>query len=425
MEDKREIEALLEQMHLKEKEEAMQKKHSFWESQPVKQFSEEQNSETVEEGPVQVNQDAEGVRETGYALPGGYEWCDCDISSAEGAQEVYTLLSENYVEDDDNMFRFNYSSHFLSWALQPPGFKPFWHVGVRVIKSKKLVAFISAIPAKIRVGKNSPKGKDGVSMVEINFLCVHKKLRTKRLAPVLIREITRRVNLFDIWQASYTAGVIIPTPLATCRYFHRSLNPKKLIEVGFSKLGKRMTLSRTIKLHKLPQKTSTPGLRRMSKEDAPQVLELLNAYLAQFDLACLFQSVDEVEHWFLPRENVIYTYVVDAGEGKDGKRKITDIMSFYSLPSTIIGNEHHKELRAAFSYYNIANTASLKSLMEDALICARDENFDVFNALDIMQNAEFMKDLKFGIGDGHLQYYLYNWKVKKALTPQQVGLVLL
>ena len=61
MEDKREIEALLEQMHLKEKEEAMQKKHSFWESQPVKQFSEEQNSETVEEGPVQVNQ----VRQSG------------------------------------------------------------------------------------------------------------------------------------------------------------------------------------------------------------------------------------------------------------------------------------------------------------------------------------------------------------------------
>jgi hypothetical protein len=32
-------------------------------------------------------------------------------------------------------------------------------------------------------------------MVEINFLCVHKRLRSKRLAPVLIKEITRRVNL--------------------------------------------------------------------------------------------------------------------------------------------------------------------------------------------------------------------------------------
>ena len=39
--------------------------------------------------------------------------------------------------------------------------------------------------------------------------------------------------------------------------------------------------------------------------------------------------------------------------------------------------------------------------------------------------VQFMKDLKFGIGDGHLQYYLYNWKVAKPLLPSQVGLVLL
>ena len=63
--------------------------------------------------------------------------------------------------------------------------------------------------------------------------------------------------------------------------------------------------------------------------------------------------------------------------------------------------------------------------MEDALICARDEGFDVYNALDIMENGSFMKELKFGIGDGHLQYYLYNWKIKQSLNPSQVGLVLL
>lgn len=54
-------------------------------------------------------------------------------------------------------------------------------------------------------------------MVEINFLCVHKKLRSKRVAPVLIREITRRVNLEGIFQAVYTAGVVLPKPVATCR----------------------------------------------------------------------------------------------------------------------------------------------------------------------------------------------------------------
>lgn len=54
-------------------------------------------------------------------------------------------------------------------------------------------------------------------MVEINFLCVHKKLRSKRMAPVLIREITRRVNLQGIFQAVYTAGVVLPKPVGTCR----------------------------------------------------------------------------------------------------------------------------------------------------------------------------------------------------------------
>lgn len=30
-------------------------------------------------------------------------------------KELYTLLNENYVEDDENMFRFDYSPNFLKW----------------------------------------------------------------------------------------------------------------------------------------------------------------------------------------------------------------------------------------------------------------------------------------------------------------------
>lgn len=89
-------------------------------------------------------------------------------------------------------------------------------------------------------------------MAEINFLCVHKKLRSKRLAPVLIKEVTRRVNRLNIWQAVYTAGIVIPTPVASCRYYHRSLNPVKLINIGFSYLRNNATMSMTKKLYKLP-----------------------------------------------------------------------------------------------------------------------------------------------------------------------------
>lgn len=79
-------------------------------------------------------------------------------------RELYELLSANYVEDDDASFRFKYSAEFLKWALKPPGWVPEWHVGVRVAKKDKdankagegsgkgrLVAFISAIPVKLRV----------------------------------------------------------------------------------------------------------------------------------------------------------------------------------------------------------------------------------------------------------------------------------
>ena len=46
--------------------------------------------------------------------------------------------------------------------------------------------------------------------------------------------------------------------------------------------------------------------------------------------------------------------------------------------------------------------------------------FDVFNALDLMENKEFLEKLKFGIGDGNLQYYLYNWKCP-FMEPEKVS----
>lgn len=94
--------------------------------------------------------------------------------------------------------------------------------------------------------------------MEINFLCVHKKLRSKRMAPVLIREITRRVNLEGIFQATYTAGVLLPKPIAACRYWHRSLNPKKLVDIQFSQMPRNMTMQRMIRLYRLPEVVHAP-----------------------------------------------------------------------------------------------------------------------------------------------------------------------
>lgn len=57
---------------------------------------------------------------------------------------------------------------------------------------------------------------------------------------------------------------------------------------------------------------------------------------------------------------------------------------------------------------------------------AAGKGYDVFNALDLLENHSFLKDLKFGIGDGALQYYLYNWRMGAApITAGETGLILL
>jgi glycylpeptide N-tetradecanoyltransferase len=49
------------------------------------------------------------------------------------------------------MFRFDYSTEFLKWALLPPGQYPDWIIGVRMQTTKKLVGFITGIPVNLVV----------------------------------------------------------------------------------------------------------------------------------------------------------------------------------------------------------------------------------------------------------------------------------
>ncbi|XP_065838154.1 glycylpeptide N-tetradecanoyltransferase 2-like [Oscarella lobularis] len=386
--------------------EAKSRSYEFWKTQPVPQFEEKVTANEA------IEADKEEIRPDPYTLPDTFEWDTLDLDQREILDELYMLLWENYVEDDDNMFRFDYSREFLLWALKPPGWKLNWHCGVRAKKNKKLLGFISGVPARIKI-------YDHVQvMVEINFLCVHKKLRSKRVAPVLIKEITRRVHMEGIFQAVYTAGVVLPKPVAVCRYWHRSLNPKKLIAVKFSHLSRHMTMQRTIRLYRLPMETKTEGLRLAQDKDMPRITQLLNDYLQKFDLCPVFHE-EEVRHWFSPQENIIYCYVVENKETK----AITDMISFYSLPSTVMDNPEYNDLRAAYSFYNVSTITPLVDLIQDALIIAKNAEFDVFNALNVMENKTFLEKLKFGIGDGNLHYYLYNWRCP-SMDANKVALVL-
>ncbi|KAM3440610.1 hypothetical protein MY4824_002058 [Beauveria thailandica] len=387
--------------------------YKFWATQPVPRFDEDQ---TVPDGPLRI-QTVDQISKEPADLVSGFEWVTMDLKSEEEIKEVYELLNGHYVEDDDSTFRFNYSPSILRWAMMAPGWHKRYHVGVRASQSRKLVAFISAIPVHLRVRDQS------ITASEVNFLCVHKKLRGKRLAPVLIKEVTRISNLEGVWQGLYTAGIVLPRPVSTCQYYHRPLNWQKLYEVGFSYLPHGSKPQYQVRKYAVPESTGTRGWRTMRPEDVPAVVDLQSRYSKRYDIAPEL-SADEVAHWLVPKvepsgEQVVWTYVV---EGAD--KKITDFISFYCVESSVIKNARHNVLRVAYLFYYATETglaepedrAALKtrlnSLVSDALTMAKKEKFDVFNALTLMDNGLFLEQQKFARGDGQLHYYLFNYRTK-------------
>ena len=114
------------------------------------------------------------------------------------------------------------------------------------------------------------------------------------------------------------------------RYYHRSLNISKLVDVKFTYVPRNMTLARMIRLHKLPDAphfSRHACLREMEENDLPEVTALFKRYMQRFDMAPEL-TMDDARHQFLsgrgepegtePETNrrkgqVVWSYVVEVG----------------------------------------------------------------------------------------------------------------
>ena len=59
-----------------------------------------------------------------------------------------------------------------------------------------------------------------------------------------------------------------------------------------------------------------------------------------FQSSKLFQA--DVLHWFIPQENIIESFVV---EDPDHPGTLTDFVSFYTLPSTVMNHPQHNSIK--------------------------------------------------------------------------------
>lgn len=307
-------------------------------------------------------------------LPEGFEWHESNVEdNVEELETIHKFLDANYIED--TIWKLDCARDFLFWCL-----KRSKCVSVRINTTKAIVGFIcyERVPIK----------EERIAFV--NFLCVHKKLRSKRLTPVLISEITRRIKLEGINQAIYTSATSLSKPSFSCTYYHRYLRVENLMQTQFiNPNGNVRVLS---KLYNLP--TRSLPLRRIQKEDCKMLAELLNGYTRDTPISITF-SEEICESYFLG--GVVQTWVL-GGIGTP-----TDMISFYTLPIT--NKLLHTSVKAAYLWYYVSTTTTLPIFVQEALIIAKEQGFDVFSCLDIFRNEEFVAELKFKQGTGTLHYY--------------------
>lgn len=140
----------------------------------------------------------------------------------------------------------------------------------------------------------------------------------------------------------------------------------------------------------------------MMKEDVAEVHSLLHSHLCKFHLSPIF-SEQEVEHWLLPRENVIDTYVVEVWpynfstpvslssekfqnvpetdlfpcmQKSDGT--LTDVVSFHSTSYKVLNHPVHTGLKAAILLYAVSTTTDPVDLMEDTLVLAKSVSVSMY-----------------------------------------------
>lgn len=379
--------------------------HNFWKTQPIVKT---EIIPDAEFGPIEIPK-IEDIRKEPYNLPDGFEFHTLNLNDDNELLSVQTFLNNNYLELDDDNMRFAYSLESIKWITMCPNYFPELFISVRTVNSKQIIATIFGIPVKVKVFDKI------MNQVEIDLLCVSKKFRNKRLAPMMIKEVTRRTNLRGIFQAVYTASLNLPNKLSTIKYYHRIINVKKISSIGFYTLPNDK-LSIYEKLYKvnMPKIHNLYMVRQLELKDIDICLEKLNNHLKKFNLTHVFDK-DVFTHYFMPKNDIIYTYVVE----KDNI--ITDMISFFIINNTVLNNKDYSEYKAGYLYYYFNESLKLEELINICFYYAKTNKIDVFNILNMFDLNDVIDKCKFLAGTGSLNYYLYNYKCN-YIESNKVGL---
>ena len=166
----------------------------------------------------------------------------------------------------------------------------------------------------------------------------------------------------------------------------------------------------------------------MQKKDLSVVLKLLTDQMQKYKIYYKFNQ-EEVMHFLLPKDDVVWTYVIE--NEVDGKKEVTDFFSMYRLSQSCTSKEElghgYDLMHSGCLYYYGLSRNTLKEVIKLCLHTSKEEmDCDAFSIMTIMDNEkDLFLDLNFLPGDGALHWYLVNWNLgENEIASNEIGTIL-
>ncbi len=307
-------------------------------------------------------------------LPDGFSFKTLGV---EYLDEIYNLITNHYVVDENCIYRMVYAKKYLYWYLKkiPHGFV------VGLIYRNKLVGMITACFMDMIIYDKE------IKVPFINFLCCQARIRNLGLAQMLMDEIKKRLVNIKMSYALFTGSKMVTKPFCTTTNYIVPINYAKLRQVGFL----------TADIEPITQTENNP-LHLMQDRDIDIVTIKLNNHTKKLYIKPFFTN-DSVHHFLLPKKNIVYSFVK-----RDENNEVTDFISIYK--NYLYCLEKNQTVSVANLAFYFCETMTLTELVIYLLNKLPSYGIDQLNFRDTTENSTININ-KFSTHD-KFHYFFYN-----------------
>lgn len=318
-----------------------------------------------------------------------YKW-ECVFNK----EQVQQLLDTDYASDGN--VHLVYPKDFALYYLNQTQ-KSWW---CAIVHNETYIGFVAAAQRQVVFNKVQK------TVAEVNLLIVHPKYRNKSLAPLLIKEITRKITNDNVTIALYTTGKGIPQePFTEIKYHHILLDFKRAQDVGFTNApsDKEVFIRARFEHHYREEETNglitVPYDHSLHKEG---VLKLFKTDTKRLDIyeTMTTQRLKEQSHETSP----LLCRVALNPIGKV-------VAYFCVMPYTAVITQKDgtkDELPIAQMYHMAGNVfPAIKGLLTEL----QKKGFAVLNVTDNASTKGLLQDINALPGSAKLYMYAYNYKI--------------